>query len=297
MAFISHVRHSVGAWPPALQCALLIILSGTLMVLQLAVVKLIANDVHIFEIVLFRSIFGVLFMAPLLLRGGAIYLRPNRPGLIWLTGTLAFFAAVLFYFSAKHLPIADITAIHFTRPIFAALVAAAVLKEALTGNRVAAIALGVVGAAIVIRPGYVEPNIGVLYVLGVVAIQSWNPINRKLLSISEHPDTVAVWNVLTILPLGAIATLFVWTTPTLVQLGWMAAIGAMELANQRVLARAYVRGSATLVVGLLYTRLPIAAAVGLILFAELPSAWVWLGSVIIAAAAVLLARAESEAKG
>ena len=58
------------------------------------------------------------------------------------------------------------------------------------------------GAAIIVRPGLVEVNIGVLFVLGAVAVQSWNPINRKLLSKSDHPDTVAVWNVLTILPLA-----------------------------------------------------------------------------------------------
>ena len=85
---------------------------------------------------------------------------------------------MFFYLSAKHLPIADITAIQFLRPIFAAVVAAVVLGEALRGNRVLAIGLGVIGAAIIIRPGIVDVNNGVLYVLGLVAVQSFNPINR-----------------------------------------------------------------------------------------------------------------------
>ena len=286
----------IARWPPAVQCAVLVIVSGTLMVLQLAAVRVIADDVNIFEIVFFRGVFGVIMMSPMLFRNGAVHLRPNRPRLIWLCGTLAFFATVLFYFSAKHLPIADITAIHFSRPIFAAVVAAVVLGEALRGSRVLAIVLGVVGAAIIIRPGYVEPNIGVLYVLGVVAIQSWNPINRKLLSRSEHPDTVAVWNVLIIIPYGLAVTIFVWTTPTVEQLLWMALIGLMELLNQRVLARAYIQGDAMVVVGLHYTRLPIAALVGFALFGEVPEIWIWIGSAIIAAAAVILARGEHKAE-
>lgn len=267
------------------------------MVLQLAAVRMIADHVHVFEIVFFRGIFGAIVMAPLLIRGGAVYLRPNRPGLILLTSGLAFLAAVLFYLSAKHLPIADITAIHLSRPIFAAVVAAIVLGETLKRSRVLAIALGLIGAAIIIRPGEVDLNVGVLYVLGVVAVQSWNPINRKLLSISEHPDTVAVWNVLTIIPLGLAATAFVWTTPSPGQLGWMAAIGVMELVNQRVLARAYMRGAAMLVVGLHYTRLPIAALIGFALFGELPVIWVWIGAAVIASAAVILARGEGASGG
>lgn len=287
----------IARWPPAVQCAVLVIISGTLMTLQLAAVRLIADDVNVFEIVFFRGLFGVVIMAPLMVRGGAVYLRPNRPGLLWLCGTLAFVATVLFYLSAKHLPIADITAIHFSRPIFAAIVAAVVLGEALRGSRVLAIALGLVGAAIIIRPGLVELNIGVVYVLGVVAVQSWNPINRKLLSRSEHPDTVAVWNILIIVPYGLAVTVFVWTTPTAVQLFWMAMIGLMEYLNQRVLARAYLRGDAMVVVGLHYTRLPIAALVGFALFGEMPEIWIWVGGTVIAMAAVILARGETRARG
>lgn len=267
------------------------------MVLQLAVVRLIADVVHVFEIVLFRGLFGTLAMVPLLRHGSAVYLRPNRPGLIWLTGSLAFIASVLFYLSAMHLPIADITAIHLSRPIFAALVAAVVLGEVLRRNRVLAIGLGLIGAAIIIRPGYVELNIGVVYVLGVVAVQSWNPINRKLLAMSEHPDTVAVWNVLTVIPFGLVASLFVWTTPTPVQLGWMAVIGLLELVNQRVLARAYMRGAAMVVVGLHYTRLPIAAVIGFALFGEAPDIWIWIGASVIAVAAVMLSRGEIASGG
>ena len=290
---MQRVAALMARWPPAVQCAVLIVISGLLMVLQLAAVRVIADDVNIFEIVFFRGIFGVIVMAPMLVRSGGVYLRPNRPGLIWLCGTLAFLATVLFYFSAKHLPIADITAIHFSRPIFAAVVAAVVLGEAMRGSRILAIFLGIVGAAIIIRPGYVELNIGVLYVLGVVAVQSWNPINRKLLSRSEHPDTVAVWNVLIIVPYGLIVTVFVWTTPTVEQLFWMALIGLMELLNQRVLARAYIRADAMVVVGLHYTRLPIAALVGFAFFGEVPEIWIWVGSAIIAAAAIILARGEN----
>lgn len=282
----------IDRWPAAVQCGFWVIVSGVLSTVQLGAVRHIANDVNVFEIVFFRGAFGLLVLSPLLIRGWRTHLRPNRLGLNVLCGALAFIAAVCFYFAAKHMPIADITAIHFSRPFFAAIAAALILGEAIRGSRVLAIVIGAVGAAIIIRPGLVEFNIGMIFMIGVIAVQSWNPINRKLLSRSDHPDTVAVWNVLTILPLGLIATVFVWTTPTLEQLAWMALIGLAETLNQRVLGRAYLQGDAIVVVGLHYTRLPIAAVVGFLMFGEAPDIWIWIGGTVIAVAAVILARGE-----
>jgi len=285
----------IGRWPPPVQCAFWIVLSGTLITIQLGIVRLIADQVHVFEIIFVRASFGLLFILPMLIKGRGIYLKPEKPGLNILCGALAFIATFCFYFAAKYMPLADITAIHFIRPVFAAYAAAIILGEVLSGRRILAFAMAVVGAAIIIRPGYVDFNVGILFVFGVIAVQSWNPINRKKLSAVEHPDTVAVWNVLVVLPLGAICTIFVWTTPTLEQLGWMAAIGILEMINQRVLARAYVQGDAILVVGLHYTRLPIAAIVGFLMFGDVPEIWIWIGGTVIAFAAIFLARSEVKA--
>ena len=207
-------------------------------------------------------------------------------------GVLAFSAGVGFYFAAKYMPLADITAIHFSRPIFAAILAAIVLKEGLKGPRAIAIFGGFIGAAIIIRPGIVEFNTGIFFVFGVVLVQTWNPINRRLLSKSEHPDTVAVWTQLIVCPLALIPTIYFWTTPTLALLGWMATIGLLEMLNQRVLARAYVQGETVVVLALHYTRLPLAAIVGYLMFGEIAETWIWVGTAVIASAAIYLAEHE-----
>lgn len=283
----------INSWPESVQCGFWVVISGVLMSIQLAIVRMIADEISVFEIILFRSLFGIALIAPVIVRGAGTHLKPNRPFLAILCGSLAFLAGVFMYQAAKHLPVADIVAIHFTRPIFAAILAGFILREAIRGARMSAIIAGVIGAAVIIRPGMVDLNIGVIYVLCLVAVQSWNPINRKLLSKSDHPDTVAIWNVLTILPLAAVTSYFFWTTPTWEQLGWMALIGIMEMMNQRVLARAYTRGDAVVVVALHYTRLPIAALVGFLMLGEAPEIWIWIGGGIIAAAAIYLTRHES----
>jgi drug/metabolite transporter (DMT)-like permease len=269
-------------WPASFQCAFWIIFSGVLTTIQLGIVKLIADEVNVFEIVLFRAGFSLLFIAPLIVGNARVLLRPVRWGICLLCGALAFLANVFFYFAASYLPLADITAIHFARPIFAAIMASIFLGEIIRGSRAIAIVAGLIGAAIIVRPGFVDLNIGVLFVFGVVAVQSWNPINRRMLAKSEHPDTVPA--------------IFVWTTPTLEQIGWMAAIGILEMVNQRVLGRAYFQGEAVVVVALHYTRLPIAAVVGFLMFGHVPEIWIWIGGGVIAGAAIYLARRESAAE-
>jgi drug/metabolite transporter (DMT)-like permease len=67
------------------------------------------------------------------------------------------------------------------------------------------------------------------------------------------------------------------------------------VVNQRVLSRAYLHGDAVVVVALHYTRLPIAALIGFVVFAEFPEIWTWIGGAVIAGAALYLAHRETVA--
>jgi len=267
-------------------------LSAFLITAQLSIVRHIGDEVHVFEIIFFRGLFGVIALTPLLRKSWQTHLAPNRPWLNLLCGTIAFFSSVSFFFAALYVPLADMMAFLFVRPVTAGIVAAIILHEAITRSRIIAVVLGLLGALIIVRPGLVEFNPGYLFVLGTLIFRSWNPINRRMLSKVEHPDTIAVWNIIIFVPYGLLLTLFVWTTPTLVQLGWMALVGTMETYNQRCIARAYRKGDAIIVTGLQYTRLPVAALAGFLIFSELPDLWIWVGAAVIAVAATILARGE-----
>jgi drug/metabolite transporter (DMT)-like permease len=281
-------------WPPTVQAAMWILITGLLITLSLAVVRHIAHEVHIFEIVFVRSLFGLALMLPVVLRkGAAAPLMPNRPGLAILVSVLGMGAATCLYFAAARMPLADITAILFIRPIFVAMIAIVVLGEASRGRRWVAILVGIVGALIVVRPGFAVFDYAILFVFGTVAIQSWNPINRKLLSRSDHPDTIALWMPLAVIPIAGTASIFVWTTPTWELLSWMMLVGVLETLTQRGLARSYLKGDATIVVALTFTRLPIAALVGFALFGDVPELWVWVGGLVIVVAAGYLTRGEA----
>ena len=91
------------------------------------------------------------------------------------------------------------------------------------------------------------------------------------------------------------AALFAWQWPTGEQFLWLALFGALGTLSQRSLARAYHAADATVVMSFDFLRLPAAAVIGFILFAELPDVWVWLGGAVICASTVFIAHRESMA--
>ncbi|NQU72187.1 MAG: DMT family transporter [Rhodospirillales bacterium] len=286
----------VNRWPGAVQAAFWMLIIGTLVTFTLVFSRKISGDIHVFEIVFFRSLFGLMFMAPWVIRRGVGTIALKRPGIIILRGTLAFFGGACLYAAAARMPLAEVTAITFTRPIFASIAAVLFLNEVLRVRRWTAIILGLSGALIIIRPGFVDVNIGVAFAFVSVFTLTWNSLNLKLLTKVNPPDTVAIWHMIVMLPLGLVACLFVWTTPTLEQFAWLVAIGVFEMLTQRSMSRGYAAADLAVVVGFSFLRLPVAALLGFAMFGEVPVSWVWVGSAVIAASAIYIAHRESRAQ-
>lgn len=293
MSQLAALGARIRLWPAAMQAAFWMLIIGTLVTVTLVFVRRVTPEIHVFEVVFFRSVFAVAFMSPWLIRRGAQAMRITRPGLITLRSSLAFFGSACLFWAATLMPLADVTAITFSRPILAAVAAVLFLGEVVRMRRWTAILLGVAGAAIIVRPGFADLNIGVLFAFGSVVTLTWNTINLKLLTRTETPDAIAVWHAAIMIPLGFAASLFVWTTPTWEQLFWMLLIGVFEMLTQRAMSRGYAAADTTVVVAFSFLRLPVAALLGFALFGEVPEIWVWVGAGVIAASSVYIAHRES----
>ena len=285
--------------PDVVRAGVWITLSGAGFTGMMAIARILAPDLHILMIVFYRSLFGVAFLMPLLLRSGPSLLRTGKTPAYILRGIFAFTGLTCYFYAAALLPLADIAALTFTRPLFTTIVAIVILGEIARSGRWWGIAVGFIGALIVIRPGFQEMNTGLWFVLGAVVLQTLTPVVTRFLAYTEHPDAIAIYQGIYFAPLALISAAFVWQTPDLEQFLWLIGLGAIGALTQRALSRAYVAADATVVVALDFLRLPVAAVIGLVVFAEFPDVWVWTGGAVIIGAAVLLTRGEArgEAKG
>lgn len=285
---------AIRRWPPAAQAAFWMLIIGTLVTFTLVFARKVSDQIHVFEIVFFRSVFGLVFMAPWLMRRGLGAMRIERRfGLVCLRSGLAFFGSAAFFFAATLMPLADVTSIIFIRPIIAAIAAIIFLHEVVRLRRWTAIIVGMIGALIIVRPGFAEVNLGVAFALVTVCTLTWNTINLKFLTRDESSDALAIWHMILMVPLGAVTCLFIWTTPTLEQMFWMFLIGMCEMTCQRCMSRTYKVADTTVIMAFSFLRLPVAALLGFGLFGEVPEIWVWLGAAVIAASSMYIAHRES----
>jgi drug/metabolite transporter (DMT)-like permease len=115
----------------------------------------------------------------------------------------------------------------------------------------------------------------------------------KFTTRSDHPDTVVFYLMVYVTPMTFVPALFVWTWPNLGQLLLLTGVGVFATLNQRFLSRAFATTDATAVLPFDFARLPFAAIIGFLVFAELPDIWVWVGGAVIFASSVYTAHHEA----
>lgn len=284
-------------FPGPVRACLWMVTAGGLFVFMMAIARHAAGELHMLVVVFWRAAFGVLFMMPWLIRRGPGAMATGQFPAHLARSVASYGGLLCLFWATTMMPLADITAIAFTRPIVASLLAIAVLREASLGRRWAAVALGLSGALIVVRPGFEEVNAGVFVVLGAVVSGSVAAIFARFLVRTDHPDTLAMYMVLILTPVSLVPALFQWSWPSLELLPLLALLGLLGTLSQRALARAYLAAEATVVVSFDFLRLPVAALVGYAFFSEVPGVWVWVGGAVIVSASVFVARREAVAAG
>jgi drug/metabolite transporter (DMT)-like permease len=94
-------------------------------------------------------------------------------------------------------------------------------------------------------------------------------------------------------PMIFIPAVWVWSWPAFDQVLLMFGVGFFATLNQRFLSRAYAAADATAVLPFEFTRLPFAAVIGFLAFAELPDVYAWLGGAVIFGASLDMVRRET----
>jgi len=76
-------------------------------------------------------------------------------------------------------------------------------------------------------------------------------------------------------------TLWLWTQPTLLEIGYIVGIALLMSVVQYCMIKGYKEAQASAAQPLEYVRLLYAAGIGYLVFSEIPSVWTWTGAVLI----------------
>ena len=272
----------------------LIVAATLVMILQHSLVKVLAAEMSILEIVFFRTATAVLFFLPWMLRSGLAIFRTERIGLHILRATFQTFSAFGFLLGLAIVPLATVTALHFTTPIFAVLIGIFILGERVSVRHWSAILAGFVGTMLILRPGVSTVGYGELLVLGSAVAWACAIIVIKVLSRTDTSVTITAYMYVLMTPATLIAASFDWTWPTLEQYGWLVAIGLTGALGHVLTAEALKRGDTHVVTPFDFFRLIWATLIGILLFGESVDNLVWIGGAIVIASVSYIAWRERE---
>ncbi len=259
-------------------------------------IRNLSAEMHPFEIAFFRSVFGLLFFVPILIRHGRAILRTRRPWLHVLRGSLNAVSMMGFFMALQLAPLAKVSALNFTGPLFATVFAFLILKEVIRARRITALAVGFAGTWVIVRPGIEGLDPGSIYVLVSALASAMGMVAIKILSREDSAVTIALYSTVFSMPFALVAALTVWTPFTMEHLLWLALIGSLGSIGHICVAQSFRDADVTAVLPIEFTKLLWAAILGYLLFAEVPEIWTWLGGVMIFAAVIYIAYRERAVK-
>jgi len=269
------------------------VLTGLMFVAVTGIVRYLGSDLPSVEAAFIRYLFGLMFFVPFLLRLKLHALRGRVLGLYAFRGLFHGGAVALWFFAMARIPIAEVTAIGYTAPIFTTIGAALFLGERLHMRRVMAIVAGFCGALLILRPGFQVIEVGSLAQLAAAPLFAGSFLLAKRLTDTESPAAIvamlSVFCTLVLLP----PALMEWRTPTQTELFWLFLTAVFATGGHYTLTRAFEAAPITVTQPVSFLQLVWASLLGVALFGEALDPWILAGGAIIIAAATYISHRET----
>jgi drug/metabolite transporter (DMT)-like permease len=275
---------------------------------QDAIVKYMSGSFAAYEMLMLRCLGSLPVLAFLLYRVGG-WRRLATPLLprILLRSLILAAGYLFFVMSIAAMPIANSVAIYFTMPFFVAGLAGPMLGERVRPHRWAAIIAGFIGVIVMVRPGtgVFEPA-AILALLSAFAYATGQMLGRPIAQ-QVSPSVIAMWQNGVYFTLGLVLAIVCnsfdfsgfthkslvflsrpWVWPETFDLVVLSGIGILAAFGMILFVSAYKYGESNFVAPFEYSSMMWAVGYGILLFADFPDAFTWMGAAIVVAAGLLM---------
>ena len=272
--------------PPVL-AVFFMIFSGFFATTMHCLIRFATEDHHPFEVAFFRTIFVLIIFLPLVARNGISSLKSNNIKLQTFRAIVGSVAMLCMFYGLSITELAKATALMFTVPIFATILAILFLKEIVGIRRWIAMLVGFSGALIVLRPD-IELGFGPLLILCASLMWSSSMLMAKTLTKTDSISSITFWQAAGLIPATFILAVPVWQWPNLSQLFMFLMIAIAGTLVHWFLNEALKRAEISALLPLDYLRLIWSVSMGFIFFNELPHAGLWFGAALILGASTYI---------
>jgi hypothetical protein len=271
------------------------VLGGLMFSLLNALARELTLQLDVYQSQFLRYLFGLVVILPWVWRDGwRAYMPVNMAGQFW-RGGVHTLGLILWFTALPQIPLADMTAIGFTGPIFIMLGAAWFLGEPMRQDRWIAALIGFAGVLVVVVPK-MSGNGGWynLVMLASAPVFAASFLITKALTRYEKPGVIVLWQAITVSLLSLPMALPHWQMPTPMQWLGFAVTGVLGTLAHYCLTRAFALADISATQSLRFLDLVWASLLGWLVFGDVPSQSTWLGASVILCATVWIARREGK---
>jgi drug/metabolite transporter (DMT)-like permease len=279
--------------PPALRGMMFMFIASLSGVFMHATVRSLSDELRPFELAFFRNFLALIILSIPLLRLGLKPLHSRRRGLHLLRGVLTTASMLAFFTALSMTPLAQVTALAFTAPLFATVLAIIFLGEVVRLRRWIAILIGFAGTVVILRPGVEAIDLGAGLTLFSAATWGAAIIVTRILGRSESSHTITLYMALIMTVLSFVPATTVWIWPSLDLYFWLFLMAAFGTVTQLCFTQSLREAETSVVLPIDFLKLIWATAIGYVLFSELPDATTLFGGAMIFASAIYIAYRES----
>ena len=271
------------------------IATGILFVIVTCIVRYLGSDMPAIEAAFIRYAIGLVLVSPGLI---TYFRRPQdrrTNGLFAARGLVHALGVMLWFYAMARVPIAEVTAIGYTAPIFVTIGAAIFFGEKLHLRRIAAVICGLLGTTIILRPGFQEIQLGQLAQFTAAPLFAVSFLLAKKLTQKQDAGTIvallSLFVTIALLP-GAMMQ---WRDPTLEEVFWLGMTAAAATAGHYTMTRALASAPITVTQPITFLQLVWASILGMLLFGEALDPFVFAGGAVIVTAATYISHRETVA--
>ncbi len=277
------------------------LLSAVLFAVMSALVRFLGARYPIGQVVFYRSAFAILpVLGIYAVRGElASAVRTERPLGQVSRGAMAIVSMFCNFGALARLPLIEANAISFTSPLVSVVLAVVFLKERVRIYRWSAVTIGFIGVLVVLAPHFSGDQLalvmvsatavwGVLYGLTGSISNAASVIQTRHLTKSETTSSIVFYFSLICAIAALLTAPFGWLRPNSVELAALVATGFLGGLGHILLTESYRYAPASIIAPFDYTSMIFALVLGYLLFGEIPTTMIVIGSTIIAAAGLFV---------
>jgi len=246
------------------------------------------RELAVFQLMEMRSVIGLAMLAPLIrASGGFGAMRTTRLRGHVARNAVHYGAQFGWFLALTLIPLGQLVAIEFTMPIWTALLAAGFLGERLNLWKVIAVALGLLGVGLIVRPSADGLNPGQAIALAAALGFAVSLTLTKSLTRSDSAVAISFWMLIVQSVLGLLPALAQWRWPSTGVWGWVLVVAFCGTFSHYCMARALRHADATVVVPMDFLRVPLTAVAGWLVYSERMDGWTVCGALLILGANLL----------